>query len=253
MTDALIRALPSTSDSSRPWLVWYAPGERIELTGHVLSMWHAKCAGFITAEAGPGADVHLGMSPHWRAVTWCAGAWVAGATPVLVERDDFLVGNLLEEDPSMSVAFRIHWLFPSADVQVLVTMESLATRWPQPLPPLVLDGIADVMPFADRFPAAPMSGSEPALRIVDDGGERTVSRDALAGGAPDADAEAARAAGARALLIRRRTTGRALLGVLAAWRAGLTAVLVSPEADAALVATAARQEGAVGSGPDSNA
>ena len=132
-------------------------------------------------------------------------------------------------------------------------MESLATRWPQPLPPLVLDGIADVMPFADRFPAAPMSGSEPALRIVDGGGERTVSRDALAGGAPDADAEAARAAGARALLIRQRTTGRALLGVLVAWRAGLTAVLVSPEADAALVATAARQEGAVGSGPGSNA
>ena len=68
MTDALIRVLPSTSDSSRPWLVWYAPGERIELTGHVLSMWHAKCAGFVTTEAGPGADVHLGMSPHWRAV-----------------------------------------------------------------------------------------------------------------------------------------------------------------------------------------
>ena len=63
-------------------------------------------------------------------------------------------------------------------------MESLATRWPQPLPPLVLDGIADVMPFADRFPAAPMSGSEPALRIVDGGGERTVSRDALVAAAP---------------------------------------------------------------------
>ena len=244
MTDALIRALPSTSDSSRPWLVWYAPGERIELTGHVLSMWHAKCAGFITAEAGPGAGVHLGMSPHWRAVTWCAGAWMAGATPILLESNDLLVENLLEDTPSVSVAFRIRWLFPSADVQVLVTMESLATRWSSPLPSLVLDGIADVMPFADRFPAAPMSGSEPALRIVDGGGERTVSRDALAGGAPDADAEAARAAGARALLIRRKTVEQALLDVLAAWRAGLTAVLVSPDADAALVAAAARQEGA---------
>ena len=252
MTDALIRVLPSTSDSSRPWLVWYAPGERIELTGHVLSMWHAKCAGFITAEAGPGADVHLGMSPHWRAVTWCAGAWVAGATPVLLESNDIFVENLLSEAPVMSVAFRIRWLFPSADVQVLVTMGSLATRWPGALPPLVLDGIADVMPFADRFPAAPTGGSEPALRVVGDGGERTVSRDALAGAAP-APAPGAAPAGARALLIRRRTTGRALLGVLAAWRAGLTAVLVSPEADAALVATAARQEGAVGSGPDSNA
>ena len=244
MTDALIRALPSTSDSSRPWLVWYAPGERIELTGHVLSMWHAKCAGFITAEAGPGAGVHLGMSPHWRAVTWCAGAWVAGATPVLVERDDFLVGNLLEEDPSMSVAFRIHWLFPSADVQVLVTMESLATRWPGPLPPLVLDGVADVMPLADRFPAVPTDGSAPALQIVRNGEPRTVSRDALVAAAPGTDAEAALATGARALLIQRRTTEQALLGVLAAWRAGLTAVLVSPDADAAVVASAVRQEGA---------
>ena len=249
MTDALIRALPSTSDSSRPWLVWYAPGERIELTGHVLSMWHAKCAGFVTTEAGPGADVHLGMSPHWRAVTWCAGAWVAGATPVLLESNDIFVENLLSEAPVMSVAFRIRWLFPSADVQVLVTMESLATRWSSALPPLVLDGIADVMPFADRFPAAPTGGSEPALRVVGDGGARTVSRDALAEGRPDAGAEAALAAGARALLIRQETTERAVLGVLAAWRAGLTAVLVSPDADAALLAAAARQEGAVGAGP----
>ncbi|MCZ0858220.1 TIGR03089 family protein [Actinomyces israelii] len=248
MTDALIRVLPSTSDSSRPWLVWYAPGERIELTGHVLSMWHAKCAGFVTAEAGPGADVHLGMSPHWRAVTWCAGAWVAGATPVLLESNDIFVENLLSEAPVMSVAFRIRWLFPSADVQVLVTMGSLATRWPGALPPLVLDGIADVMPFADRFPAAPTGGSEPALRVVGDGGARTVSRDALAEGRPGAGAEAALAAGARALLIRQETTERAVLGVLAAWRAGLTAVLVSPDADAALLAAAARQEGAVGAG-----
>ena len=32
-------------------------------------------------------------------------------------------------------------------------------------------------------------------------------------------------------------------GVMAAWRAGLTAVLISPDADAALVSAAARQEG----------
>ena len=207
-------------------------------------MWHAKCAGFVTTEAGPGADVHLGMSPHWRAVTWCAGAWVAGATPVLLESNDIFVENLLSEAPVMSVAFRIRWLFPSADVQVLVTMESLATRWPGPLPPLVLDGVADVMPLADRFPAVPTDGSAPALQIVRNGEPRTVSRDALVAAAPGTDAEAALATGARALLIQRRTTEQALLGVLAAWRAGLTAVLVSPDADAAVVASAVRQEGA---------
>ena len=244
MPDALARALPSASDSSHPWLVWYSPDERVDLTGRVLSMWNAKCAGLIAEEAGFGAGVHLGMGPHWRTMTWCAGAWLAGAVPVLLDADDPLVGNLLEEAPSMSVAFRIHWLFPSADVQVLVTMESLATRWPGPLPPLVLDGVADVMPLADRFPAVPTDGSAPALQIVRNGEPRTVSRDALVAAAPGADAEAALATGARALLIQRRTTEQALLGVLAAWRAGLTAVLVSPDADAAVVASAARQEGA---------
>ena len=244
MNDALARVLPSAADSSRPWLTWYSPDERIELTGHVLSMWHAKCAGFLTAEAGPGARVHLGMTPHWRTVTWCAGAWLAGATPVLLDSGDSFVENLLDEPPSISVAFRIHWLFPSADVQVLVTMESLATRWPGPLPPLVLDGVADVMPLADRFPAVPTDGSAPALQIVRNGEPRTVSRDALVAAAPGTDAEAALATGARALLIQRRTTEQALLGVLAAWRAGLTAVLVSPDADAAVVASAVRQEGA---------
>ena len=244
MNDALARVLPSAADSSRPWLTWYSPDERIELTGHVLSMWHAKCAGFLTAEAGPGAHVHLGMTPHWRTVTWCAGAWLAGATPVLLDSGDSFVENLLDEPPSISVAFRIHWLFPSADVQVLVTMESLATRWPGPLPPLVLDGVADVMPLADRFPAVPTDGSAPALQIVRNGEPRTVSRDALVAAAPGTDAEAALATGARALLIQRRTTEQALLGVLAAWRAGLTAVLVSPDADAAVVASAVRQEGA---------
>ena len=244
MPDALARALPSASDSSHPWLVWYSPDERVELTGRVLSMWNAKCAGLIAEEAGSGAGVHLGMGPHWRTMTWCAGAWLAGAVPILLDADDPLVGNLLEEAPSMSVAFRIHWLFPSADVQVLVTMESLATRWPGPLPPLVLDGVADVMPLADRVPAVPTDGSAPALQIVRNGEPRTVSRDALVAAAPGTDAEAALATGARAILIQRRTTEQALLGVLAAWRAGLPAVLVSPDADAAVVASAVRQEGA---------
>ena len=243
MPDALARALPSASDSSHPWLVWYSPDERVELTGRVLSMWNAKCAGLIAEEAGSGAGVHLGMGPHWRTMTWCAGAWLAGAVPVLLDADDPLVGNLLEEAPSMSVAFRIHWLFPSADVQVLVTMGSLATHWPTPLPPLTLDGIADVMPFADHFPPAPTDGSEPALIVPQWDGLRTTSRDALVAPAQSDAVEKALGTGARALLIREETVERAMRSVMAAWRAGLTAVLISPDADAALVSAAARQEG----------
>ena len=243
MPDALARALPSASDSSHPWLVWYSPDERVELTGRVLSMWNAKCAGLIAEEAGSGAGVHLGMGPHWRTMTWCAGAWLAGAVPVLLDADDPLVGNLLEEAPSMSVAFRIHWLFPSADVQVLVTMGSLATHWPTPLPPLTLDGIADVMPFSDHFPPAPTDGSELALIVPQRDGLRTTSRDALVAPAQSDAVEKALGTGARALLIREETVERAMRGVMAAWRAGLTAVLISPDADAALVSAAARQEG----------
>ena len=243
MPDALARALPSASDSSHPWLVWYSPDERVELTGRVLSMWNAKCAGLIAEEAGSGAGVHLGMGPHWRTMTWCAGAWLAGAVPVLLDADDPLVGNLLEEAPSMSVAFRIHWLFPSADVQVLVTMGSLATHWPTPLPPLTLDGIADVMPFSDHFPPAPTDGSEPALIVPQWDGLRTTSRDALVAPAQSDAVEKALGTGARALLIREETVERAMRSVMAAWRAGLTAVLISPDADAALVSAAARQEG----------
>ena len=50
--DPLLGILPTAADADRPWLVWYSPDERIELTGHVLSMWAAKTAGLLSAEAG---------------------------------------------------------------------------------------------------------------------------------------------------------------------------------------------------------
>ena len=50
--DPLLCILPTAADADRPWLVWYSPDERIELTGHVLSMWAAKTAGLLSAEAG---------------------------------------------------------------------------------------------------------------------------------------------------------------------------------------------------------
>ena len=120
-------------------------------------------------------------------------------------------------------------------------MGSLATHWPTPLPPLTLDGIADVMPFSDHFPPAPTDGSEPALIVPQRDGLRTTSRDALVAPAQSDAVEKALGTGARALLIREETVERAMRGVMAAWRAGLTAVLISPDADAALVSAAAHQ------------
>ena len=68
--DPLLGILPTAADADRPWLVWYSPDERIELTGHVLSMWAAKTAGLLSAEAGGRPRVHVALEPGWRALTW---------------------------------------------------------------------------------------------------------------------------------------------------------------------------------------
>ncbi|WP_172192251.1 TIGR03089 family protein [Actinomyces faecalis] len=257
-TDPLLPLLPQASDSDRPWLVWYAPGERVELTGHVLAMWAAKTAGLLEAEAGTAPRMRLAMEPTWRTVTWCLGTWLAGGCVVTGE----------DHAPAdVSVAFTPDRLDPTAEAQVLVPRAPLAVRWEgeegsgsvgQELPPLVLDGVADVMTYADSFRPVAARPEDPALTLdrheldawrvpqVDDavGNETegnstwvTLSRQELAREAARLTGEAGPAA-----LIQESASATALLAVLAAWRAGRTAVLVAPEADEALVATAARQE-----------
>lgn len=241
MTDALATILPKHSDADRPWLVWYAPGERVEFSGHVLAMWEAKTAGFITVESRPGAPVHVGLPVHWRTVTWCAGAWAAGSPVLLCDGTtaDSLVGAG-DEPAGLSVAMEEALLSEEADAQALVPAASLAVRCPGELPPLVLDGLADLMTHPDRFSGPQVPGSAAAVVEAAEDGLRTVSRDELVAGLPPTDVEP----GTRAVLVRASAPLEAVRGVLAAWRAGLTAVLLSPDADDALAATAARQEGA---------
>ena len=78
MYDPLLPLLPGPRDADRPWLICYGIDERVELTGHVLSMWLAKIAGLITSESTQGDGVHVGLPPHWRTVAWTCGAWLAG-------------------------------------------------------------------------------------------------------------------------------------------------------------------------------
>lgn len=250
MLDALASTLPSPEDSDRPWLVWYSATERIELTGRVLNMWAAKCAGLIAQECGEGARVLLALEPHWRTVAWYLGAWTASATVLPESEDPAFVETLQIDPPVLVVAFRECGLLPSADIQILVSMESLATRWPEPLPPLVLDGIADVMTHADRFPILPISGSDPALIVPDGDAAVSLSRDDVVAATPRDAARAAREAGAPAFLAHAPTSVPAVLGVLAAWQEGLTAVLVAPDADATVLAAAARQERALPPTPE---
>ncbi|WP_303325200.1 TIGR03089 family protein [Actinomyces radicidentis] len=241
MTDALATILPQHSDADRPWLVWYAPGERVEFSGHVLAMWEAKTAGFITVESRPGAPVHVGLPVHWRTVTWCAGAWAAGS-PVLLT-DGPTADSLVEagaEPAGLSVAMDAALLSEEADAQALVPAASLAVRWPGELPPLVLDGLADLMVHPDSFSGPAVPGSAAAVLEAAEGAARPLSRDELAEGLRPITVRPC----ARAVTVRESEPLEAVRGALAAWRAGLTAVLLSPDADDALAATAARQEGA---------
>ena len=236
--------------------MWYSDAERIELSGHVLSMWSAKTAGLLLSEAGPGPRVSVALAPGWRAVTWCLGAWLAAGTVLAADVDpcDPALGL---DGPLVSVAGDPADLLDDAEVQILVPSASLAVRWPGELPPLVLDGAADVMVHPDRMSPLPCDEAHPALVLTAPPGKPDGSGapgEALSPGACRgaagvvsrkdlAAAARAGAPGGRARLIRAGTVAQMLPGVLSAWAAGAAAILVSPEANESLVTAAARQEG----------
>ena len=145
----MLELLPGPHDADRPWLNCYGNDERVELTGHVLSMWLAKIAGLITSESTPGDGVHVGLPPHWRTVAWACGAWLAGRTVLLGTGEEIEAAGLT---PELSVAFSPEDLCEEAEAQVLVPAASLALRWPGDLPALVLDGarISCPIPIASR-------------------------------------------------------------------------------------------------------
>ena len=239
--DPLLGILPTAADADRPWLVWYSPDERIELTGHVLSMWAAKTAGLLSAEAGGRPRVHVALEPGWRALTWCLGTWLAGGRVLMGPAA--LLGAAGTHEPDASVADRPEALAPRAGVQVLVPRASLATGWDGALPPLVLDGVADVMPHPDAFAPVRTGAERTALTLVTGGGAVDIGRDELAGAAVSA------APSARAVLVRAPDAAGAVRAVLAAWAGRATAVLLDAAAPDSLARTAARQEGAVAPQP----
>ena len=279
-----LESLLEAYEPTRPRIVWYSRAERIELTGHVLSMWQSKTAGLITAETAPGAPVHLGAPVHWRTVAWACGAWLAGRTLVLGpgEQAGGLTAGAGIDPAGLSMALAESELDPEAEVQVLVPAPSLAVRWPGQLPALVIDGAAELMSYADTF--SPVAAPASALGLIQasaggaggrEGPAQCLTRAQLAAGcgqggavhepdearpertgdesdtgnaAEDAGATAgtpAPAASRRgAALVRASDPGIALRQVLGAWRQGRTAVILEPGADDGLAASAARQEGA---------
>ena len=241
--DPLLAILPTAADADRPWLVWYSRDERIELTGHVLSMWAAKTAGLLSAETGGRPRVHVALEPGWRALTWCLGTWLAGGRVLMGPAAALDAAGA--DEPDASVADRQEALAPRAEVQILVPRASLATGWDGELPPLVLDGVADVMPHPDAFAPVRTGAERTALTLV--GGDAAdFSRGELA-------APPSTAAGGRAVLVRAPDAAGAVRGVLAAWAGGATAVLLDAAAPDSLARTAARQEGAVAPAPEPEA
>ena len=239
--DPLLGILPTAADADRPWLVWYSPDERIEFTGHVLSMWAAKTAGLLSAEAGGRPRVHVALEPGWRALTWCLGTWLAGGRALMGPAA--LLDAARADEPDVSVADRQEALIPHAEVQVLVPRASLATGWDGDLPPLVLDGVADVMPHPDTFAPVRTGADRTALTLATGGGAVDIGRGELA------DAAVSAAPDARAVLVRAPDAAGAVRAVLAAWAGRATAVLLDAAAPDSLARTAARQEGAVALSP----
>lgn len=71
-----------TADPGRPRLTWYGDdGERVELSGAVLTNWVTKAANLLLDEvdAGPGTVIGIDLPQHWRTVVWTMAAWRTGA------------------------------------------------------------------------------------------------------------------------------------------------------------------------------
>lgn len=126
----------------KPAIIWYGVGERIELSGHVVNMWSSKVAALLDSEIGtPSLTVHMALPPHWRSIVWAAGIWRAGNVLTLDS----------DQEAELSLACNEENLDPGAEVSVLTPLASLALRWPGTLPPLTLDGAADLMSYPDSF------------------------------------------------------------------------------------------------------
>ena len=142
----------------KPAVIWYGIDERIELSGHVVNMWSSKVAALLDSEIGtPSLTVHMALPPHWRSIVWAAGIWRAGNVLTLDS----------DQGAELSLACHEANLDPEAKVSVLTPLASLALRWPGALPPLTLDGAADLMSYPDSF--APIACPSTAPAWLSDG------------------------------------------------------------------------------------
>ncbi|MFC8731695.1 TIGR03089 family protein [Luteimicrobium sp. NPDC057192] len=203
-----------------PRLTWYASGgERIELSGAVLSNWVTKTANLLVEEfdVGPESTVTVDLPAHWRGITWVLAAWRVGACVDVRSGTD--AGDVVvTTDPA-------RWAGRGRDV-VAVSLAPLARSFGAPLPAGVIDAAASVMTYGDVLGyAPPVEPAAPAL--VADG---------LDGAVPHADLLAWAAAGpagslapgARTLLVAREPAAF-LRDATATWARDGSVVAVTPD------------------------
>ncbi|WP_077490291.1 TIGR03089 family protein [Sinomonas mesophila] len=216
-----------SGNSGAPRLTWYGPGgERVELSGRVLDNWVSKTSNFLTEEldAEPGTRVRLGLPPHWKTAVVALAAWQAGA--VIVDDGDADVtfvgppgaaGTSSSDAPSGGAAAHGGSL-------IAVALGALETAYPGPLPGGALDYAALVRQFADSFDPfdVPAPGDE-ALRTQDGSFTQSSLLSGFATPTPS---------GARVLITAGDGLPAVLAGLLGAWAADGSAVLLHPEVEA---------------------
>lgn len=120
-----------------PALTLYGPSAgapRLELSGNVVANHAAKAANFLSDDImlDPGQELKLDLPAHWRLLTWALGGLLSGAH--LSPDGDVVITN----DPDAD-----------GDDVVAVSLGALDLSWPGDLPPMVIDGNAELLGQAD--------------------------------------------------------------------------------------------------------
>ncbi len=217
------------------------------MSGVTIRRWLSKVASLVSEEAcaQPGGNapcVHICLPTHWRALVWACGTWLAGGAVVLgggEETTRSLESAPTIPQPQVSVACAPQELLAQAPAQVLTPLASLALRWTGELPPLTIDGAADLMPRPDSFLPPATCPQDLALVVVGPEPQQWSRAQLTELIAPEDSPPQA------ALLVQEPTLAQALTACLRAWAAGRQAVLLPWQAPAELVESAMRQERAL--------
>lgn len=233
----LLAAL-AMSDPTRPRLTWYGTaGERVELSGRVLTNTVVKATNLLVAEADaePGTRVALDLPVHWRTLAWALATLTSGAEVALTGAAAPLGVSTApgSADGTQSADALVSDRPPANDpgaaagpaVVIGVALPALAMRYPGVLPAGVIDGAADLMTYPDALGwLAPVDPESIALSGL--GGEAPVAHGDMVVWARTAAGSDGWPAAPR-ILVSGGDVADSVAAAVAAWSAGGSVVLVA--------------------------